>query len=136
LRTDIEIVRVQCMTGDRWSLRDSKKRAHGPFDLLVVADGARSKLREMLPVSKSVRPYEWGALWFIGTDEGGTSSGTLRQHVRGTGKMIGLLPTGLGPKGDVPLVSMFYSQRSDRMEGWKLDAWKKDILEHVPAAEP
>lgn len=136
LRTDVEIVRAHCMPHDRWSLHDSKHRAHGPFDLLVVADGARSKMREMLPVSKSVRPYEWGALWFIGTDPAKTFSGTLRQHVRGTGKMIGLLPTGLGPSGDMPLISMFYSQRGDRMGSWKLEPWKEDIRAHVPAAEP
>jgi 2-polyprenyl-6-methoxyphenol hydroxylase-like FAD-dependent oxidoreductase len=121
---------------DRWSLHDSGGKAHGPFDLLVVADGARSKMRDILPVSKSVRPYAWGALWFIGTDPGKTFSGTLRQHVRGTRKLVGFLPTGLGPNGDVPLISMFYSQRADHMDSWKLEPWKDEIREHVPAAEP
>ena len=137
LRTSVEITRAH-MRHDRWTLHDTNDRAHGPFDLLVVADGARSRLRDALPMSKSVRAYEWGALWFIGRDELGACSGTLRQHVRGTKRLIGLLPMGLGPGGDIPLVSLFYSQRGDGVDAWRsagLTAWKADVLKDVPAAE-
>src|SRR5436190_20361845 len=107
------------MSAETSTLPDTRGLAHGRFDLLIVADGARSHLRDMLPLAKSVRAYEWGALWFIGTDLGGTSSGTLRQYVRGTRRLIGLLPTGLGPTGDTPLVSLFYSQRGDGVDAWR-----------------
>jgi 2-polyprenyl-6-methoxyphenol hydroxylase-like FAD-dependent oxidoreductase len=138
LRTDVSVERAR-LSGSHWTLHDARGTAHGPFDLLVVADGARSHLREILPLAKSVRPYEWGALWFIGTDLGGSSSGTLRQYVRGTRRLIGMLPTGLGPSGDTPLVSLFYSQRGDGVEAWRaagLDAWKASIIADVPGAEP
>lgn len=138
LRTDVEIDSAR-LSSERWNLRDTRGRTHGPFDLLVVADGARSHLRDLLPLAKSVRAYEWGALWFIGIDHGGTCSGTLRQYVRGTKRLIGMLPTGLGPTGDMPLVSLFYSQRADGVEAWRragLEAWKASIIADVPAAEP
>ena len=41
---------------------------HGPHELVVVADGARSQLRDDTGTSKSVSPYPWGALWFVGKE--------------------------------------------------------------------
>ncbi len=38
----------------------------GPFDLVVIADGARSSLRAQICAPSRDRPYPWGALWFVG----------------------------------------------------------------------
>lgn len=85
----------------------------GPFDLVVLCDGARSHLRDgMRALTKTVRPYPWGALWFIGHDRDGRHASRLHQIVRGARHMIGLLPTGLGPgQGDVPLVARHAPRR-------------------------
>jgi 2-polyprenyl-6-methoxyphenol hydroxylase-like FAD-dependent oxidoreductase len=122
------------------SLVDDAGQVHGPFDLVLVCDGARSRLRDsMHDVSQSVRPYPWGALWFIGRDPHGRHAGRLHQIVRGTRRMVGLLPTGLGPKGgDVPLVSLFVSTRADRVDEQRdggLAAWKATVREVAPASE-
>jgi len=113
----------------------------GPYDLVVVTDGARSRVRDSMPfLSKSVHPYPWGALWFIGEDPERRYDGRLHQFVRGARRMVGLLPTGVGPgDGRVPLVSLFVSARIDAVEatmGLGLDAFKRDVLALAPIAGP
>ncbi len=85
----------------RWPRRTLTDAAgcsrRGPFDLVVIADGARSHLFAADGPRKRVAHYPWGALWFVGQDPGLAAGAVLRQVLRGTQRMIGLLPTGLGP---------------------------------------
>ncbi len=112
-------------------------REHGPFDLIVVADGARSRLRDDTTLKKTVKKYPWGALWFVGKDEGHRFKNRLYQVLNGTRRMMGLLPTGLGPSGQTPMVSLFWSLGAHSFEQWRADgliAWKKEILCYAPEA--
>lgn len=109
----------------------------GPHQLLVVADGARSKLRAQVP--HRARPYPWGALWFVADDRAQAFDGELFQVVSGTREMLGFLPSGLGPRGDVPQVSLFWSLPADQVEHFRragLAPWRERVLELEPRAEP
>ncbi|MEO6419235.1 MAG: NAD(P)/FAD-dependent oxidoreductase, partial [Polyangiaceae bacterium] len=125
--------------GQRY-LVDSEGRELGPHDLVVVADGARSHLRDGASQHKSATPYPWGALWFIGKDPENFFGGELHQIVEGPQRMLGFLPTGLGPgDGATPLVSLFWSLRADLFPQWQRDglgAWKDVIRGYAPHAEP
>ena len=48
--------------GDGRTLVDERGTRHGPFDLVVVADGATSQLRTRAGRVRLDRPYPWGAL--------------------------------------------------------------------------
>ncbi len=68
-----------------------------------------------------------------------TNATTYRQQVvRGTRKMLGLLPSGKGPRGTTEQVSLFWSLRCDQAERWKRDfsGWKAEVLGMEPAAAP
>jgi 2-polyprenyl-6-methoxyphenol hydroxylase-like FAD-dependent oxidoreductase len=104
-------------------------------DLVVVADGAVSELHDDLAIPHRIRPYPWGALWFVAADPERRYTGELHQIVDGARHMCGLLPTGDGPDG--PVVSLFWSLRADRVAAWRaagLDAWKADVLRFDPRA--
>lgn len=142
LRLGVEARKLVRAGGDRHALVDAGGRRHGPFDLVVVADGARSRLRDDTDglLRKAVKPYPWGALWFIGEDRERRFERELRQVVHGTGILAGMLPSGLGPDpaNHVPLVSLFWSVRCDRVEAFRassLDAWKDAFLACFPAAD-
>jgi 2-polyprenyl-6-methoxyphenol hydroxylase-like FAD-dependent oxidoreductase len=76
---------------------DRDERRYGPFDLVVVADGAHSALRQRLMPEAFQRLYDWGCLWATVTDRAGIgATSLLRQRVRGTREMMGLLPVGDG----------------------------------------
>jgi 2-polyprenyl-6-methoxyphenol hydroxylase-like FAD-dependent oxidoreductase len=115
----------------------------GPHELIVVADGARSRLRDDTDheLRKTILPYTWGALWGVFEDPEDRFAGRLFQVVAGTRRMIGLLPTGVGPAAGatMPLVSLYYSLRADRVDDWRregLAAFKHDLLHHIPASAP
>jgi 2-polyprenyl-6-methoxyphenol hydroxylase-like FAD-dependent oxidoreductase len=96
------------------------------FDLVVAADGAFSALRG----GARVRPYPWGALWFIG-ERGDLAPDMLDQVVDGTRFLAGVLPTGRTG------VSLFYSVRADRPRECLrngLDAWRAELARHPAAA--
>jgi 2-polyprenyl-6-methoxyphenol hydroxylase-like FAD-dependent oxidoreductase len=121
-----------------WIVDDEGKR-HGPHELILVCDGARSHFRDDTDLSKRINVYPWGALWFVGEDPKRAYGHTLHQAVRGTRQMLGLLPTGTGPEGMTPLVSLFWSLRADRLSEWRaagLEAWRRDALALCPQAEP
>jgi 2-polyprenyl-6-methoxyphenol hydroxylase-like FAD-dependent oxidoreductase len=139
LRLGITIEDLRRARADRlWGLEPDGVTRHGPHDLVVVADGARSHLRDDTDTHKTMRPYPWGALWFVAKDPERQFGGKLRQTVESTRIMLGLLPTGLGPDDPVPRVSLFWSLRCDEHARWRttgLVAWKEQILRLRPDAE-
>lgn len=112
---------------------------HGPHDVVIVCNGARSSLRDDTAHHKSVIKYPWGALWAVLPDVDARYRGVLRQVVNGTRRLIGLLPTGRGPNGDQRLVSLFFSLRSDQLAQFRagdFSEWKASVIRDVPESAP
>lgn len=117
---------------DGWEVKGEK------FDLLLVADGARSAMRRRLLGDGLDRGYGWGAHWFIGRNHDVFPSGDLHQMVNGTRQLVGFLPTGNEAEGQEELVSLFWSIRvADEAEtrSRPLKEWKDEILGFCPIAE-
>ncbi len=98
---------------------DAAGREEGPFDLVVVCDGARSVLRNGGADRAKDTAYSWGALWCVLPDEDGVFAGVLSQVYDGTGKMVGFLPTGRIDGTGPPTVSVFWSLRTAEFERWR-----------------
>ncbi|MFZ4431526.1 MAG: FAD-dependent oxidoreductase, partial [Phycisphaerales bacterium] len=118
-------------------------QTHGPYDLVAVCDGARSKLRPAWAKSKA---YRYGALWCVAQDHDNTFAGTLSQVYGSTTAMVGFLPSGnplaldgtdksrLAPQ----TVSFFWSLPTDEIAPLKassLDDWKANVLRLAPHAQ-
>jgi 2-polyprenyl-6-methoxyphenol hydroxylase-like FAD-dependent oxidoreductase len=125
-------LRVGCrvVTHDDGTLADAAGGRHGPFDLVVGADGSDSPLRAGSGLVRWSHEYAWGALWTVGRTS--VVRGELRQVVRGTRDLIGLLPLGGGS------CNFFFSQRHDRyaeVVGRGFAAWRDRVLGLCPEAE-
>jgi 2-polyprenyl-6-methoxyphenol hydroxylase-like FAD-dependent oxidoreductase len=130
-----DVTGIDCDAG---VLRTSDGRTLGPFDLVVVADGARSGLRNQVCTPTRDRPYPWGALWFVGRSWERAESGALYQVFDGTQRLLGLLPTGKTPDG-ADVVSLFWGVRNDTVDGLRargVDAWKADVRRLTRKADP
>ena len=106
------------------------RREYGPFDLVVVADGSVSELRGAAGATSRDAAYPWGALWFVAEDPDRVFAGELYQIASRARRLYGVLPTGLGPRGDVPVVSLFWSLAAHDLDAWRaagLDAWKAEV---------
>jgi 2-polyprenyl-6-methoxyphenol hydroxylase-like FAD-dependent oxidoreductase len=118
-------------------LRDGSGRWHGPFDLVLLADGAASRLRAALAPHRLDRPYPWGALWCLLPAGDWPHVRELRQRYRGAERMIGLLPVGRRADDSTQRLSFFWSLPSARMQDWHasgIDAWKQELQALWPQA--
>ncbi len=115
-------------------LHEANGTTYGPFDLLLICDGAHSTLRDQSGVPARVSRYPWGALWFIGKRTPEFDPQVLWQSVGSTRELTGFLPT--GTRDD--LLSLFWSIRLDHIDRWRntpLEDWKREILALAPQAE-
>jgi len=138
LRCGVEIVAAR-RAGRARALLDANGRVAGEHQLIVIADGARSHARDVTALRTAARPYPWGALWFVARDPSMRFGERLFQVVDGPRRMLGLLPTGLGPNGADPLVSLFWSVRVDRLAALLdggADAWKRECGAMTPEVAP
>ena len=135
LRCGVEVNGVGLRGGKR--ILDTDQGEEGPFDLVVFCNGSRSEARDWLSLPHRATEHKWGALWAIVPDEEGLFEGHLHQVLRGTQKMLGILPTGRRPagEGNENLVSLFWSVRADRAEAERArgqQAIADEILEFDP----
>ena len=81
-------------------LTDDTGGTHGPFDLVLVAEGSASTLREKCAPPGQVRAplYPWGAFWSVVRDDTGAFQGQLAQVYDRCSVMIGVLPVGGLPR--------------------------------------
>lgn len=125
------------------SVMAANGETHVPFDLVVVADGAHSALRQRLMPAARAPLYPWGCVWTTVPDLAGIGTGRLlRQRVRGTTEMMGLLPVGDGQ------LTMYWSVPVDQLAPGRpidLAAWRRTaaalwpeaarIVDHAAAAD-
>jgi 2-polyprenyl-6-methoxyphenol hydroxylase-like FAD-dependent oxidoreductase len=131
------IVATDADANGRW-LVDDRKRRHGPYDLVVAADGSVSELHSAAPLIYD-RAYPWGALWIVADDPGFAAERRIWQIVDGCHTLLGFLPTGKPPGRDTDVVSLFWSIRADRVDAWRaagLATWRDRVLRLEPRAEP
>ena len=131
---DTHIAKLTRDATQRPTLHDASGTTHGPYDLLIICDGAHSTLRDQSGVPVRVSRYPWGALWFIGQRTPEFDPQVLWQCVGSTRELTGFLPT--GTQDD--LLSLFWSIRLDHIDRWRntpLEQWKRNILALAPQAE-
>lgn len=124
---------------DGRTLVDERGVRHGPFDLVVVADGAASQLRGRVGRVRLDRPYPWGALWCLLPCADWPHLRELRQRYVAARKMIGLLPVGTRPGDDTAMLSFFWSLPVATFDDWQergLEAWKHEACGLWPEAAP
>jgi 2-polyprenyl-6-methoxyphenol hydroxylase-like FAD-dependent oxidoreductase len=129
VRLGQEIHTYRTREGAVW-LRDAHGEDHGPFDFVLAADGARSRLRGDSRLSKAVYEYPYGVVWAVGRCT--AIRGKLFQVSKGTAHLLGLLPLG----GD--RCNLFVSLRKRlKPRVWErgFAAWKAEVLRLMPQAE-
>ena len=129
LVTGTEIVDV-----DQTHLVEESGARHGPFDLIVAADGAHSALRTRLMPHARAPIYPWGCMWTTVPDPSNFgAAGLLRQRVRVTKLMMGLLPVG---RNEVTIYWSLPIRALGRSKTIDLLAWRATATALWPEAAP
>ena len=138
INTGVEVVRLDAEQG---TLTDQAGNTHGPYDLVLVADGAHSNLRRQFPhLVKRDQLYPWGALWCSVEDRTGFSHGVLEQRYRASAEMLGILPVGRLPTEPVNTkrVTLYWSVPRDsftQFEQQPIQHWRDKVCALLPEAK-
>lgn len=114
-------------------------RQFGPYDLVVDAQGARSRLRDKIARVKFNKPYAYAAIWGICSNHDHQFDKTLNQRYRKAHHMIGVLPVGRTSGGDGERVAFFWSLRAHEYQQWReqgLEAWRGYVISLWPDIAP
>ncbi|CAF0792256.1 unnamed protein product [Adineta ricciae] len=76
-------------------------------DLVIIASGSHSKLRDQVPIKQTYQPYPYGCLWTT-IEDNEISRHRLCQYLRYSQEMFGILPSGLNHNSK-RIVSVFWS---------------------------
>jgi FAD-dependent urate hydroxylase len=116
-------------------LTDEAGGTHGPFDVVILADGAGSRLRGAVAPAALDRPYPWGAHWCLVAQRDWPFVDELRQRYVGARRMVGMLPVGTLPGDDTPRISFFWSVRADAFASVEDAArWRSEVADVWPEA--
>lgn len=127
--------RIVGIDAERGVLRDQHGIEHGTFDLLVIADGAASRLRGEVGVAALDRPYPWGAQWCLVPRGGWKHVDELRQRYIGARRMAGMLPVGTRPGDDIQRMSFFWSVPAASLDAPCDEAlWRSEVASVWPEA--
>jgi 2-polyprenyl-6-methoxyphenol hydroxylase-like FAD-dependent oxidoreductase len=118
--------RIERRSDDGRFLIDAGGQQHGPFDLVIAADGAHSALRHRTSVVRSEQLYPWGAMWCLLPAADWPHSTVLHQRYAGTREMIGLMPVGRRDDSDQRWLTFFYS-----LPGEQVDAFDEAAFERL-----
>jgi 2-polyprenyl-6-methoxyphenol hydroxylase-like FAD-dependent oxidoreductase len=131
--------RIVGIEDDGRRLRDASGGVHGPFDLVVVADGAASALRAAVGQPRLDRPYPWGALWCLLPEGQWPWPHQLRQRYRQARQMAGMLPVGVRPGDPTPMLSFFWSLPAAQLADWDaggISSWRAGVAALWPECAP
>ena len=134
LQADTAIVDVDTVNG---RVRDARGHWHGPYDLVISADGSASTLRTLVQGTRLDREYPWGALWCLLPRGDWAHHDELRQRYVAARKMIGLLPVGTRPGNPQAQLSFFWSLPRNQFAQWEQDGmarWLDEIATLWPQA--
>jgi 2-polyprenyl-6-methoxyphenol hydroxylase-like FAD-dependent oxidoreductase len=130
---------VESADPDTGRLRTRDGRRHGPYDLVIAADGSASGLRGLLGAARLDRPYPWGALWCLVEAGDWPHADMLAQRYRRARQMVGLLPVGLRPGDPVRRLSFFWSVKTAEFAQWsehRQDEFQQTLQALWPEAAP
>jgi 2-polyprenyl-6-methoxyphenol hydroxylase-like FAD-dependent oxidoreductase len=117
-------------------LHDEHGDRHGPFDLVVAADGAGSRLRASLSgLARRDAVYPWGAVWCLLPAEGWAHADSLQQRYAGASEMIGLLPVGRRVDRDGRWLTFYFSLPGAQVDAFDTAAFVR-LRERVAALWP
>jgi len=122
---------VTAFTQDAHVIRpmDGDGQPLGEFDLLIAADGSRSRLRASAHVRQWTMPYKHGAVWVVGRND--AIRGQLRQVTRSTRELCGLLPMG---GGRCSLFWGLHERDQPALFAGGVSAWREKVVRLLPEA--
>ncbi|KQZ19110.1 glutamate synthase [Mesorhizobium sp. Root552] len=125
--------------GERAMLICTDGRRIGPFDLIIDATGARSRLRHFADAPCEPTALAYGAFWASLDWRGeGFDERALLQRYDKASVMVGVLPIGSPKPGAGRMAAFFWSlkpETAQQVQAAGIEAWKERIVRLWPECE-
>lgn len=127
---------ITAVDAENGAITSADGRVHDGYDLVIVADGAASRLRGQVVPARFDRPYPWGALWCLVEQGDWPWVDELRQRYVAARRMVGMLPVGTRPGDSVCRLSFFWSLPLPALDAGIGDpqAWRDEVAALWPEA--
>ena len=129
---------IEAIDHEAGRVQDQHGQWHGSFDLVIVADGSASRLRDAVARPAINQAYPWGALWCLLPANDWSWRDELRQRYRLAKNMAGLLPVGTAPGDSTKRLSFFWSLPTAGFESWQdagVEAWRAELAALWPEVD-
>ena len=144
VRLGVPVVTACCVTDirydeDKMPVLSDGENEHGPFDLVINAQGARAPLREKFVRVKKDKAYPYAAVWGVCRDHEGAFGDALHQRYQKARHMIGVMPMGRLNGDACESVAFFWSLRMHEYPQWRergLKAWQDHVISLWPEVAP
>ncbi len=116
-------------------LKDTQNKQYADFDWVIVANGARSLLRNQRNLVKKSREQKFGAAWTKIPYPNDFFKNNIHQRYDGSHKMIGFMPIGKASSESPEYVNFFWSINMSKVDEWKntpLETWKQEAIQLAP----
>lgn len=122
-------------------LGDSAGEFHGPFDFVIDASGAYSKLRRYAITPVVSQPLDYGSLWAKVDWDVGTEFdySMMKMYSDNRNVGIGLMPIGKLDRQANPKLALFWNLKWKNYSQWRatnLVSWKNSVINKWPETEP
>ncbi len=108
---------------------------HGPFDLIVGADGRHSSVRAAVPGARVPVEYRWGGLLCVLDDWHAAFDGRLVQRYCGK-QQLAVWPLGSSRTDDRRRINLSWRVDRTHADLPDLAGWKRQVTEIEPRLEP
>jgi len=121
-------------------LLDQHKKSYGPFNFVIDASGANSKLRRYAAVQNDGEVLQYGSLWASCElpAESSFDVDKMQVYTGSDNQGVGVMPTGRLQADGVKTVTLFFNINWQRFPEWTADAfeqWRADIIQRWPMLE-
>lgn len=128
---------IKSIVGDvgRKIVIDQNGIEYGPYEIIIVANGARSKLRNDFSITKFDQPQKWGAVWSLLDVVDQKYNASILHNYKGTAQMLGFMSIGRLTKEAPKKINFFWSIKMSEKDKWlnqSEEEWKSEILRLAP----
>lgn len=122
-------------------LQDENNESYGPFEFVIDASGAHSKLRRFAAQNIISKPLHYGSLWSKVDLEADVNFDHHKMELYSDNYNvgIGLMPIGKLTLADKPQIALFWNMKWQDYPQWRagnLDEWKNKSIEKWPSTKP
>lgn len=134
LTVGAEITEIKEDLQTNYTLQTTEGRAFKGFDLVIVANGAKSLIRNQFKhLIKHMAQQQHGAMWAKVDDVGDEYKDWINHTYHKTSEMLGTMPIGYenNEKAGVSKVNFFYGMPTSYLNEWRPElfgSWKERML--------